>query len=254
MNFLSYPIWRKTQIFRLVYSLFAFFILSDTIAQTACVAIKTNSEIIIAADSKFGFDIACKIRPVLNYFYTMAGYAELKKFGFSAPQIIDTTFKTNRTFVENIYSSVQNIKRAYPSAIRKIMQTRDSTEFNEKFRKERGVILNIIFAGKDSSGLIMYKKDFQVIWENNISFAILAEECGNGCNFVTYPIGRYIEMRAYIKNHRIDSKADFITYAKRLIEEAITYNPKTVGAPIDILQIPRVGNPRWVQRKPQCHD
>lgn len=234
---------------------------SDSISQTAAVCIKIKDEIVIAADSKVG-DITgnmaltyCKIRPVIGYFYTFSGLAEIRgKNYFSIPQIIDTTFKENRTFIENINASIKNIECAYPNMIRETMGGKDSTIFSNKFENGDSIILKIIFAGKDSDQLVMYYRGFRMHRYSRITFTILEKNCGIGCDGRIYYVGKDAEMFSYAQRNMPNRTAIFTEYAERLIEEAITYNPKTVGAPIDILQIPRVGNPRWIQRKPQCQD
>lgn len=250
--FLRFAIIRKSHISRLVQTICAFiFLYGTTIAQTAGVCIKSKNGIVIAADSKVGNRIDCKIRPVLGYFYTIAGYPEFPQFGFSALKIIDTTFKSDKTFIENIENSMQKMKELYPNILKKSMYTKDSTEFRKKFIEKNGVVINIIFAGIDNLGLVAHTRDLQIFWNKKIDIEILSQDCGIDCKKI-FTIGRNIEMMAYAKINPVKPNTVLVYYAKRLIEESIRYNPDTVGEPINILMIPIMGNPIWVQRNPPC--
>ncbi|MCI0619192.1 hypothetical protein L0244_39990 [bacterium] len=231
----------------------------NAIAQTAIVAIRNDDEILIAADSKGLLNnnpaspiLICKIKKVLRRFYIASGIYENRAIGFNVSNIIDTTFKDNRAFQVNINRALENIKSDFPRALTEI-RNRDSIAFRDKFERKDSVVLSIVFAGIENSQLIMYKMDFKMHRYKNISFTIVPKSCGLNCSKI-YFLGQDSAMTVYSKNHPWNPRMALADYAKKLIEEAIRHHPAAVGMPIDILQIPRIGNPIWIQRKPQCHN
>lgn len=223
------------------------------IAQTAAVGIRSKSQIIIAADSKVGKTAICKIRTTLDYFYTISGFVGSDSLiGFDATNIIESSFNKGKTFIENINTAVKNIETTLPSAITRFVKRSQKNlhDFKNEFEKGDSVIIQIIFAGIEGHNLIMYSRDFKMHRYKKTSFTILKNECGNDCESIFF-IGKNIEMISYAKRNP-PRNITLANYAEKLIEESIAYNRNTVGRPIDILQIPRVGKPVWIQRKPQC--
>ena len=229
----------------------------NAIAQTAIITIKTRSEIIIAADSKAlknnNPDSAisvCKIRPIFNFFYGASGIISdpITRFDFNS--IVDTTFSTKRTLLDNIGKVAKSVKNVLPKTLASIEQ-RDRIAFKKEFEKGDMVALQVFFAGIENDSLKIYKSDFQFSPRENFRVTSVDKSCIAHCEKI-YFFGHDSAMLAYDDRYGKSPIETWDSYAIRLIEIAKIHHKENVGGDVDALKIPIIGSPTWIRKKFKC--
>ena len=251
------------------------FLMSSTAFATSIVAVRSNDEIVIGADSKTSLTPMlnnmtdpkgiekCKIVQTGNIFFASAGFAGIGPAKF--PGNIDPEFNIAEIIVNalkgegSIECKVNNLEKILVANLSQIVE-KERVE-NAAFFADRFVrypIFSIIVVGFDNDDLIIMDRTFKLIISplGSLSFEIGRFACPGDCqeSFITIFAGRTEAIRKFLhENNSYLLNTDATTAVSNLVEMEIAKDSSFVGPPIDILRLTRKGA-EWIKRKSLCPD
>lgn len=236
--------------------------LSGRAAATTIIAVKTEREIVIGADSKvtdtFGSAFAnpsCKIVQAGNLFFAYEGMARNRRTGFDIVEIatralllkpgasvservsILTGFVTSRLFTE-----LPNVKQ------------HDTATYREKIEGGQ-TFLNILVAGFENGQPLLFVRGFRavVLGRRVVGVSVVPDDCLADCRdeIVVKSLGETAAIDGLPEETPGFWTSGVAAGVRRLIETEIAARSEYVGPPIDILRIDETGA-EWIQKKPAC--
>lgn len=235
--------------------------LSPAAKATTIVAVKTDTEIVIGADSKvtdtFGnasANQACKIVQAGNVFFAYAGFARDSKTGFSIPQIASGAL--NQKPGLSIGEKTKILTRAVTGKLNveiPLLKKNDFVTYREKI--EGKIFLRILVAGFESNKPVLLVRQFRLgqTDEKKVSVIVSEDDCDAKCKGknITRFLGETAAIDGLPEEVPDFWKDGLAAGVRKLIETQIAAREEYVGAPIDILQISGKGA-AWIQKKPSC--
>ena len=234
--------------------------LSSAAKATTIVAVKTDTEIVIGADSKvtdtFGnasIKQVCKIVQAGNVFFAYAGFARDSKTGFSIPQIASAALnqKPGLSIGEKTKILTRLVTEKLNAEI-PLLKKNDFVTYREKI--EGKIFLRILVAGFEKDKPVLLLRQFRLgqTDEKKVSVIVSEDDCDAKCKGTTT---RFLGETAAIDGLP-EETPDFwndglAAGVRKLIETQIAAREEYVGAPIDILRITAKGA-AWIQKKPSC--
>ncbi len=258
---------------RALVSILVFFSLGSSLAfATSIVAVRSNDEIVIGADSKTTLTSAgsgagniakCKIVQAGNLFFASAGYAGIGPAEF--PVAVDPEFDLKEIIAKGLRGNgmigdkVDRLEKVVVANLARIAE--EARQDNAAFFAARFLnhpAYTIMVGGIEQGELILIVRTFKLIMSpsGSLSFEIGRFECPGDCDrpIITIMEGRTEAIRKYLRQHVLFLYyADPITAVRDLVGLEIEDDPSFVGPPIDILRLTKKGA-EWVQRKPFCPD
>jgi hypothetical protein len=228
---------------------------------TTIVAVKTDSEIVIGADSKvtdtFGNTTgkqACKIVQSGSAFFAYAGFAFNRKTNFSVPQIAADALKIkpNATLTEKT-ALLTGVVASRLFTELQILKRDDWDTYREKI--EGKIFLRILVAGFENGKPALFVRQFRAVQVSPqiIGVSVLPDDCGADCRgeFVTRFLGETAAIDGLPEETPDFWKSGLAAGVKSLLKTQIAAREEYVGAPIDILRV-TARNAEWIQKKPLC--
>jgi hypothetical protein len=228
---------------------------------TTIVAVKTDSEIVIGADSKvtdtFGNatgNQTCKIVQAGNVFFAYAGFAFNRKTGFSVPQIAADALKIKPNAAVSEKTAL--LTGVIASRLFTELQTLKKDDWDTYREKIEGkIFLRILVAGFENGKPALFVRQFRAVQVNPqiIGVSVLPDDCAADCegDFVTRFLGETAAIDGLPEETPNFWKNGLAAGVESLIETQIAAREEYVGAPIDILRV-TAKNAEWIQKKPLC--
>ena len=236
---------------------------SSLCAATTIVVARSQTEIVIGADSKvtdtFGNDLKkplCKIRQAGNLFIAFEGLKENRQTGFN---VLDFSLKAlQRKPRASALDRVSILTALLTSRLFTELRFLKQHDQETYVRKILGkTFLRLIIAGFEHDRPLIFVRQFRAnqINEQMVVAESIADDCLVNCQgeIVTRFLG---------ETEAIDGLAEetpgfwgkgLANGVRQLIQTEIAARDEYVGPPIDLLHIDARGA-EWIQRKPKCSD
>jgi hypothetical protein len=261
---------------RTLIGILVFFSLGlSTASATSVVAVRSDDEIVIGADSKTTLTLPgertggpesitkCKIVQSGTLFFASAGSAGIGPAGpeDNADPELDLKQTIAACLLGNggIAEKVRNLEKFLVADLTRVAEEarRDNPVFFLK-RFVRHPVHTVIVGGLDNGELVLMVRSFRLIVSpsGSLSFEIGRFACPGDCrtSFITIFEGQTEAIRNYLQDHELFLFfADPVSAVRNLVELEISKDPSSVGPPVDILRLTRKGA-EWVQKKPLCPD
>lgn len=212
---------------------------------TTIVASRTDTEIVVGADSKVTWardglrEVDCKIYQVGKVFFALAGIGGDAGTDFSVAEIVkqvassrgrlEEIVRTCELMIQSpLYATIEGMKIQHP-------------EFFERHLSQ-GSYLDIVFFGFENGLAAMYLQSY---WADKI------ESKGFRGRFDFTFLGYWKPLAQFIETRHDYWNIGITAATRNLIQMAIDDNPDLVGPPISIIRITADGA-EWVQKSPQC--
>jgi len=239
---------------------------SRTVAQgilhgTAVAAIRTPSEIVVAADSKevngdgsANTNLVCKIRQIGDMFFTVNAMNSQSATGFDAFQIIEGAARAKGTLDQILTRSIDALRTPLENAVNYV-RTNNPSEFEKNFTKHDA--LGVMIFGVENGDIVLCSVTFAANGspEKPVSISIVRYCCpgpdchgGNALSLVGPNETATFEFQ---KANPEYWKADLVALSRSFVESQIKADPADCGPPIDIVRLTKNG-PEWIARKKEC--
>jgi hypothetical protein len=246
---------------KLIRSILLLLLLSATSSATTIVVARSQTEIVIGADSKvtdtYGNDLnkpVCKILQAGNLFIAFEGLKQNRQTGFNVMDIslealqreprasafdrvsIVTGFLTSRLFTELLF-----------------LKQHDEASYLKKIQGQ--TFLRLIIAGFERNRPLIFVRQFRAIQINprTIGVEVFADDCLAECKdeVVTRFLGETEAIDGLVEETPGFWQTGLANGVRRLIETEIKARDEYVGPPIDLLRIDAHGA-QWIQKKREC--
>lgn len=227
---------------------------------SACVAIRTPTEVIVGTDSKRVFsdktkapDSVCKIHRFGSVWFTQTG---LYRSGnnLDVVAIAQEACQGDGTLSNKVarFESLMRIKLAQSMAV---IQREQPTEYKTTFANRR--VIDAAFWSLDEDVPVLHTLFFNVGSSESGTPVVKVERqvCPGDCpggEGVIY-LGHSDAMRAYVAQHPKIFDGDLGTAIEKLINVQGRATPETVGGEVDVIRLTKEGA-QWVKRKQECAD
>ncbi len=235
--------------------------LSSVTRATTIVAVKTQNEIVIGADSKvtdtFGnasANQACKIVQAGNVFFAYAGFARDTRTNFSIPQIAADAlnFKPELSVTEKTKILADTVAAKLNIEL-PLLKKSEWVTYREKI--EGKIFLKIIVAGFEKNKPVILVRKFRLgrVEGQTPGVIVSADDCDAKCKdkYITRFLGETAAIDGLPEETPGFWKNGLAAGVKSLIEISIAARDEYVGAPIDILRI-TAKSAAWIQKKSAC--
>jgi hypothetical protein len=212
---------------------------------TTIVAVKTDKEIVVGADSKVSWiketfrETDCKIHQVGNVFFALAGIAGDAGTGFSVARIATQAIKNNQTIQDAVVEFVAMIQDPIYSYV-KSMKFQMPDWYNGNYGN--GSFMDIVFFGFENGEPEMY---YLNCWPDNLD----AKGFKPGFSFIF--LGCWKSLSELVETQPDYWDMGIIKATCNLIQLAINDYPQHVGPPINIVRITADGA-EWIQKSSGC--
>lgn len=237
-------------------------ILTGHAAATTIVAVKTQNEIVIGADSKvtdtYGnafSNQACKIIQAGNLFFAYEGLARDKQTGFDIAQIAARALqlKPNAPISEKVSILTGFVASQLFDELPRLKQ-HDPGTYREKVEGGQ-TFLKILIAGFEGNTPLLFVRQFRAVPINRqtIGVSIVPDDCLKDCaqGIVVKSLGETAAIDGLPEETPGFWEGGIVEGVRRLIETEIAARSEYVGPPIDILRIDKTGA-HWIQKKASC--
>jgi hypothetical protein len=240
-------------------------ILPERATASCIVAYYTPAEIILAADSKQTYIILegggertgtrehCKIIQINNVFFASSGLVEDRKTGYNATSLAIRAYQKETSLSKRVAFFEELIKSELSAALLR-NQENNPDAFKKKFEKEDRVVAEFFFAGIEQGELKLFAIDFKLTPTNDGTIRIISEreECpGCGGEKMILVIGQKSSINQFLAEKENLANQDGIDLVRKIVQFQIDQNSDSVGPPIDILRIDKMGA-KWIQKKSSC--
>jgi hypothetical protein len=222
---------------------------------TAIVAVRTESVLVVAADSKTtrldapdASTNTCKIQEVADVFFAVAGLRRSTDGDFDVPLLAARACRTPGTLGDKVVAFEDAMQGPLTAALVRI---RDAAPGYYRSRAQRhAAFVEVAFFSNEGGKPRFLVRDFRAKESEQkvLSIEVGAAELSNP-GFAL--LGEAREMQDYLDANPIVDRMNPIEGARALLGRAVTYHPETVGLPIDVVQLDGQAV-RWVDRKTGC--
>ncbi len=238
----TYSYIAKAQILILLFSLSTF--------ATSIVAVRTNSEVVIGADSRglfvngaVTYRNVCKIHERNGVFFAIAGIEVDPITKFNAGTIVEAEIDKRKSLSSRV-SAIEKILSMSVARELEWQRTR-RPDLYRRTVENNNMVLSVVFAGLENGTPALYARAFKT------DGTILREDHPSGT--FTLWMGKANAIEKFVgetKGRNLGTPADAV---RRLIQLEIDDNEPSVGPPIDIVRITKDGA-QWIQVKPECEE
>lgn len=228
---------------------------------TTIVAVKTQKEIFIGADSKvtdtFGnaaANQACKIVQAGSVFFAYAGFARDNQTGFSIPQIAAESLNLKPEL--SVAAKTEILTLAVVEKLNvelPLLKQNSFVTYREKI--EGKTFLRILVAGFEKGKPVLLVRQFRLgqTADRSIGVIVSTDDCAAGCKgkYVTRFLGETDAIDGLPEETKDFWKQGLAAGVRKLIETEIAARDRYVGPPVDILQI-TAKRAVWIQKKELC--
>lgn len=236
---LSYPIWMVLMFTTCVFG------------NTSVVAVKTKSEIIIAADSKLNPGVGyvpvtpisaavCKIRQFGDVFVALAGFSGFLDGTSNPADVAAVAFRTQGRLSARVYG----FEGAMEAMLAESLLYVNPSDYG------RHKVESII-AGIEGNQLVMYLRVFQLSSDGSNRFTTIGGDCP--WDFCVFHIGEFGAVRSFLSSHPtyLSDATSLPSAVRDLVKMQAEATPEKVGGEIDILRITKT-DAKWIQKKAEC--
>ena len=230
---------------------------SGSVSATSIVALKTTSELIVAADSAQGDDGTldlqlCKIRRANDVFVAIAGYVEYEYTAFNAYDIAFETFGSSGPVDPLAERHQQFETRVVSEMITALRHT--SLNRPDFYRSvfERRLVLETLVFGNGKDGPFYYRRSYvgQSARSNPLLMLSTFGDCLANCTKNAF-LGVSAPIQVF-RTKSVDSwKMPLSDAATMLVRRVMKASPQDVGGEIDVIRVTRDGA-CWVRHKKHC--
>src|SRR6266496_456925 len=218
-------------------------------AQTSIVAVRSDSEIVVGADSldRWGNKQApksgCKIMRFGDHFFAFAGIS--LKDGFDIPRMVESAFRSSTTIKGAADVFTGKAEPVLPSVLKRIEH-----DFPDAFRemKERTEIVSVIFFGFEGGVAHLHDREFVSLDKMTTARLVSYDYETSGLpNLLMLGANDFIVKFT-------DMNPDYWTTVKLteatryLVAMEVVDQPRFVGPPVDVLRVTKDGA-CWVEPK-----
>jgi len=253
---------RRTLLPILLFSLFSDFLMAESITGTAIVIIRTDDEIVVAADSRAISERypdwkpvttnICKIHKLHDTFYfATAGFRSDFTGTFNVVTAIRKSHNESRSISQTVEASEAFIRSSFLETLNK-----HKRENPENFKKNfaRSSVVDLAFVGVEHGSMVVYIRRLRAQDDvAGLSVNVHPETCPGHCrtpNEILMIGDGWRAMNEYVRQLDPKTPARLAEVAKNAVSAAIAKS-QTVGLPIDILRIDRRGS-SWIEVKNEC--
>jgi hypothetical protein len=219
---------------------------------TTILAIRAEDEMLIGVDSLFRLNDGppvniCKIKQVGNFFFAFAGkfIITTPAFDIHVGDISDQVFGVPGPLSDKLQRYNQMIETNLTQVVEFIRQ--DRVRYDQYFGDGKKKILEVVIAGVQNGGLVVYKNEYEIASGPDEPTRILSKSIAQ---VKPLPgIESAIKAGFYSACNNLLSQnfyPDPVTRIKACIFSEILAHPDYVGDPIDIIRIRPQGS-EWVQ-------
>lgn len=231
----------------------------DSSRGTAIAAIRTPTQIVVAADSKeVSFsgtslsDEICKIRQAGPVFYAVHGLSRDIRTGFNVFNMIEAGNKPGST-IKDLADTFERSAREPLQQIAERVRNYDRDQFRSNFIDSDP--LGVLFFGIENGEVTVSYRRFVISTAPSLPVALTVQryDCpGPSCTrATTIDIFVGTEAAAFKRDNPDYLKKDLIEAVRSYIQFSIDRHGDAYGPPIDIIRLTRDGA-EWVQRKGSC--
>lgn len=229
---------------------------------TSIVARVTNSEIVVAADSKITrssfmmpSETFCKIRKVGNHYVAVAGLVSDSGNGYALVDSIRASWNPAKTFWDNTRAVERDLGLTLHFELERLRRA-DPKTFDLQRRDQDAV--QLLFFGFEERNPVVKFVRFVPVKNKVTPFWVSSDQStcpGSGCPMGTgtFVLGLRSAIDSYLADHPKHWQGDTAARAAYLVQLEFDATEGVVGPPIDILRVDIKGG-HWIQRKPQCTD
>ena len=229
---------------------------------TSAVILRTEQHIVLAADSTLtqgtqggAASKTCKIKRSGSIYSVIAGIARDDRTDFNIYRMIEGDSVGKDTAEEVARALVGSTRRKHRIALEQIRRDAPAYYYGTSGPKQAQSPLQIILASvwhAQTSYVVLYytiDNDKRTILVTPHMLKCPGDGCPRPSGRGEYIIGEsFIGSKLPFDNIH-SSDAD---YARQIIEWEIKESPKTVGPPIDVLEISVIGGPTWLKNDKNC--
>ncbi|HWN93872.1 MAG TPA: hypothetical protein VNT99_02465 [Methylomirabilota bacterium] len=229
---------------------------------TAIAAIRTDNEIVVAADSRVvnADDTPdpkplCKIRQIRNLFFSVSGMSEDPPSGFDVFRIIDNSVQAEGSFLDRITTFETSAKIPLEKALERLRVERPHI-YQHNF--SHMAPLGVIFFGLETNTLFLFHRRFVINSPTNQPVTVKIErracpgsDCPGGIGHVF--VGPSEDVKRFQTDNPNYWKGNLVATARKFVQMRIDTKAVSVGPPIDIIRLTRNGA-EGIQRKNECPD
>lgn len=260
--------YRRRSVMTLTNPLLIFFLLAFAvpIAATTLVAIRTSTEVVLAADSlrvnyMTGEALSeCKIFPCGRYFVGLGGIYSVRngKTTFNAFELARDACQTPlKSGTETMDRIVGALKPGYTKILEEIARTKP--QIYEDGIRSKELFINVVLVGFEGDQPFMLGRDLVPPTLPASPFSLRVDK-----QDFTRPLSASQGDSYFLGSHAgfdrfVSTRPYFwgllgpVEGARFMVAYEIADEPDKVGPPIDILRVTKNGH-EWIQQKPNCKE
>jgi hypothetical protein len=252
--------------YRTYFLCFLFCGITTPVHGTSIVAVWTQSEVVIGADSKqITLDVGtttkttqsvCKITRLGNLFYAYSGgVTESTKTGFNIQRISEEAFRSNLI----ILAKAQRFESLLEAPLIHTLEVmrKDNPAYFEKERL-KGEIVQMLLVGLENGKLVLSVRGFKIVSLPAAPVQLQtsrrdcpSSECSSEGTYILMGQHEAIDRELGVPLDNTIWSRGLVSAVNRLVSIEISEKSDVVGPPIDILRINKDGA-QWIQRKSEC--
>lgn len=220
---------------------------------TSIVALKSGSELIVAADSAQGEDGTldlqiCKIRRTNDVFVAISGYVEYEHTAFNAYDIASETFQLSGPLDQRLQRFESRVVSEMIDALSYTSQNQ-SAFYRSVFA--RRIVLETLVFGIDQGRPFYYRRSYvaQSARSNPLLTLSTFDDCLANCHENAF-LGITAPIRAFRKRSPDSWRVPLSDAATTLVRRVMKASPN-VGGEIDVIRVTRDGA-CWLRHKKHC--
>jgi len=220
----------------------AFISSESSLHGTSIAFVRTDMEIVIAADSRSTDSEgnkqpdACKIRNAGQMYFTIVGMTTWQGVDFEA--LAERSIQSTGTLDSRITSFVKEMMPLLDHVLESDLPAR-------KIATKQGSIMSIVVYGKDAGTLVADVIKFGVTSDARHVLP-RRRTCPGEC-----PDGR---LPVFAPEGVLDSSVPNLSAVWRFVQKEINKQKPDIGGPIQIMRIDRNGKSQWIRKPAVCKD
>jgi len=250
----------KPHVFRTLICSLSFFVCQESIANGTCImAIRTPTQVVVAADSlgvPFGATTIkrqtfCKIAHHDSIYFACSGDVAEFRSGFDVYRVAGEALSGGGTTLDKVKRFDDLIQVQLPKAVKSMNKT----------YKDEATFVSAVFFGFESGTPFVFARGYKAFVSvfNTVGVSIVPNDCPgltcpNSPNGITYTnLGKRDTINKIIDSGLAITNANAIEAVKILVESEIAadINNINVAPPVDVISIDKTGV-HWIQKKNEC--
>jgi hypothetical protein len=210
---------------------------------TALAIVRTNEEIVVAADSRVTDENravlpdTCKIRRSGGLYFSAFGQVSWRKVDFI--QVVDKSLSASKSLAERMKTIKDDLVPLLDRALQSDPSTRD-------IAADQGSIMGVAVYGFDHGILVLYYIRFALKDSTHVDPQI------HECPGVDCPDGRAVVTAPHAGG--FDWSIPSMTGARQWVQAEINKRQFDIGGPLQLLRIDRNGKSNWIEKPNACKD